>query len=971
MKKHLLIFSLLFLSSSLLTTSAQTMGHLWGTVPSLGDSGGGVLFKYNSLTGTDSVVKPFYLEGINAAANVIQASDGNYYGITTGGGYQGNGTIYQYNPTSGTYKTIYMFKGGSTDGSSPAGGLIEVGQDTLYGLTADGGTHNKGVLFRCTLTGSENVLYSFGAANDANQPVGSLLKINDTLYGVSGQGGANTDGSIFKFDLANHTESVIHSFTGTDGQEPAIGLIQVNDTLYGTTAYGGTNNSGVLFKCNLSGTEVVLHNFGSGSDGTNPQSILVNAGNDTLYGTTNLGGTIGVGTVFKCNRISGTENAVYNFGPGAGGYQPCSYLYLAGNNTLYGTTQNGGANFDGVIFSCSLTGTETPIHPFGVASDDGIGPIGLFLASNDSLYGVTFAGGSIDYGVLFSCDLSGSHEHILHNFGTGNFGYQPTGHLIQATDGNFYGMTYTGGTLGFGTIYKISPQGSTTTLYSFQGGNDGEYPYGSLIQANDGNLYGMTYNGGSNGSGTLFKCSLAGNETVLHSFIGGSDGAQPYGSLIQASNDTLYGTTSGGGGNFFGTLFKCSLSGNEAVIWNFGAGNDGFSPAGSVIEVNDILYGLTESGGPSFRGTLFKCSFTGVESILYDFSGSPDGQDPYGDLILGSNGLLYGMTNTGGTNNNGTIFTCSLSGTEQVIHSFGSGSDGNSPLGSLIEASNDTLYGMTSAGGSSGVGQFFKCSLAGTESGILDFTNSTAFGDSPQRNDLLESMNLSIKDSTLTCTSQLLTAVATGGGAGGYSYKWSTGATTSRITVTTVGTYKVTVTNFAKTAAILDSVQASFVINTAVTQHNDSLIANQTGATSYQWLKCGSPDVVIPGATHQSYLVTSTGSYAVIINMGTCADTSSCKSVTVTGIDQLTNANGVSVYPIPSKGEFNISLSGMGYKSLTIYDEIGKEVYTQSLDDQSNDNQLHVDLSTHSTGFYYAQIVTTQGIINKKICIQK
>ena len=185
--------------------------------------------------------------------------------------------------------------------------------------------------------------------------------------------------------------------------------------------------------------------------------------------------------------------------------------------------------------------------------------------------------------------------------------------LLQDASGNLYGTTFAGGTNGYGTVFKVTPAGVETVLYSFSGGTDGQYPQAGLIQDASGNLYGTTYGidlyGGTNSNGTVFKVTPSGVGTVLYSFGTGTDGNYPYAGLIQDASGNLYGTTTGGGANNKGTVFKVTPAGVETVLHSFGTGTDGRYPyAGLIQDTSGNLYGTTHGGGTNNIGTVFKIS---------------------------------------------------------------------------------------------------------------------------------------------------------------------------------------------------------------------------------------------------------------------------------------------------------------------------------------------------------------------------
>ncbi len=243
---------------------------------------------------------------------------------------------------------------------------------------------------------------------------------------------------------------------------------------------------------------------------------------------------------------AGQINTLHSFDD-SDGASPWSALVQATNGDLYGTTTYGGAKGYGTIFKITPKGTFTSLHSFDIS--DGYYPYGtLIQAANGDLYGTTYAGGSGGYGTIFSITPGGTLTTI-HDFALTDGGYL-YGALVQAANGDFYGTTYGGGPSGSpGTIFKMTPAGDLTTLYVFcnqTGCADGERPAAGLVQATDGNFYGTTTEGGSNGLGTIFEITPKGVETVLHNFDG-SDGETPDGTLLQATDGNFYGTTFYGG----------------------------------------------------------------------------------------------------------------------------------------------------------------------------------------------------------------------------------------------------------------------------------------------------------------------------------------------------------------------------------------------------------------------------------------
>lgn len=323
------------------------------------------------------------------------------------------------------------------------------------------------------------------------------------------------------------------------------------------------------------------------------------------------------------------------------------------DGNFYGTTALGGISDNGVVFRITPSGELTVLHRFNGA--DGSQPNGgLTLGTDGNFYGVTGAGGGsgcIQYGcgTIFKITPSGVLTS-LYNFGDGSEGVAPNAPPIQGSDGSFYGTTTS-----VAYAYKITAAGAFTLLTGFIGP-----PYGPLFQASDGNFYGMTYDGGSDGCfqegcGTVFKMTPNGTVTTLYIFDG-THGAGPYSSLIQI-NDSLYGTTAAGGSHDKGAVFRLTPKGIE-VLQNLG-GNHGGAPSAGLVQASDgNLYGVAANGGTLGYGVIFQITSAGY-AVLYDFDGA-DGQLPESELVQHTNGKLYGMTAIGGTSSDGVVYSFDL-----------------------------------------------------------------------------------------------------------------------------------------------------------------------------------------------------------------------------------------------------------------------------------------------------------------------
>jgi uncharacterized repeat protein (TIGR03803 family) len=401
----------------------------------------------------------------------------------------------------------------------------------------------------------------------------------------------------------------LYSFAGTDGASPKAGLVQAtNGDLYGTTYLGGADNDGTVFKITPSGTLTTLYGFaGYPTDGGNPDAGVVLATDGHLYGTTYEGEASDAGAVFEITPGGGLK-ILYSFcslSDCTDGYFPYAGLIQAANGYFYGTTYEGGTNNQGTIFSIITPSDKlTTLHSFDITTNptDGIEPYaGLVQATDGNLYGTTYGGGSYLYGTVFKFTPVIDTVTTLHSFDVTD-GYFPTAGLVQATDGNLYGTTFAGGANEEGTVFKITPGGMLTTLYSFcsqSGCTDGAYPWAGLVQATDGNLYGTTYGGGTNGQGTVFRITLGGSLTKLYDFCsqsGCTDGDEPVAGLVQATNGTLYGTTEEGGVNGKGTVFNLSIGLGPFVALQSTSGKEG-------AKIGILGQGFGSSSVVKFGGT--------------------------------------------------------------------------------------------------------------------------------------------------------------------------------------------------------------------------------------------------------------------------------------------------------------------------------------------------------------------------------
>ncbi len=315
-------------------------------------------------------------------------------------------------------------------------------------------------------------------------------------------------------------------------------------------------------------------------------------------------------------------------------------------------------------------------------------------------------------------------ETVLHSFNPYAQGANPQANLYLGLDGKFYGTTYGGGSAGAGVVFKVDQRGHQSVLYSFTGGTDGANPYANVIQDWAGNLYGTTLFGGADGAGVVFKVDTRGRETVLHTFTGGADGGYSFAGLIEDFGRQPVRDDRG--------RRRCVWCGCSFQRWIRGAITPfytpspaapmGHTPTGIIQDAAGNLYGTTYCGGADGAGVVFKLDRRGNETVLYTFTGNADGGYPEWGVIQDWFGNLYGTASSGGAAGSGVVFKLDRRGNETVLYSFTGGADGGYPYAGVIEDWAGNLYGTTSFGGADGVGVTFKLDPRGNETVLHSFT---------------------------------------------------------------------------------------------------------------------------------------------------------------------------------------------------------------------------------------------------------
>jgi uncharacterized repeat protein (TIGR03803 family) len=599
-------------------------GNFYGTVrtgKSGGLAGNGAVYSMTP-SGTFNIIYSFQLtdDGDNPTAPLIKGGDGNFYG-TTSTGLSTAGTVFKVTP-GGTVTTVHKFTS-STDGSAP-GKLIQGSDGNFYGTTESGGPNNGGTAFKLKPDGTFTVLRAFDTSSSGHPAGVALVEASDgNFYGTSESGGSNY-GVVFQLTPAG-AYNVLYSFTGdTDGASPLAPLIVGSDgNLYGTTSAGGVGGadasfrgSGTVFKVTLAGALTTLGRFAEAANGRDPESPLILASNGDLFGLGLQGGSNGYGAIFR-RSAAGDFQVIYNFdihkdldkNVGTKG------LVRANDGTFYVPEVHARPPLTGFgsILKISSAGVESFLYVFQ-GNGDGAGAAGrITIGPDGNIYGASGPDPS-NFGTVFKLTTAGELT-TLYSFHNGAEGANPQGGLVFLPDGRLVGATIAS-SQNSGVIFSIDSAGAETTMYRFQKGDDGIYANAPLTVGSDGNLYGTTQDGGVNRKGSFFKLTPDGTFTTLYSFTGGDDGSVPVADLIQASDGNFYGTTGFGGTQGSGTVFSVTPAGALTTLHSFDFHVDGESTIAPLTQVPDgSFYGVNSIDGPSSNGTMFHLVVSGVPPL--------------------------------------------------------------------------------------------------------------------------------------------------------------------------------------------------------------------------------------------------------------------------------------------------------------------------------------------------------------------
>lgn len=712
-------------------------------------------------------------DGIGRQPNgrLLLGRDGKLYGATYSGGLHDAGTVYVTNVDGTDYRVVYHFGATAADGYGPRGPLAEDSEGFICGTTREGGTANHGTVFRVARTGGPLVMSRSLGTSDAEPwwPYGGLIAASDgMLYGSSEYGGHTANqGTLFRLNRDGTGLTVLRRFENTGGVPyyPTPPIEGRDGLLYGTSS-GGANDTGTIWRMNKNGSgfSIVRPFSNNATSAKSPFGGVIEGSDGLLYGPATQGGTNGGGAIYRINRDGTGYTVIYNFP--ATGFRPPRYgLNEGADGYLYGVTELGGTRGNGGVFRLQKNGSGfSVIHDLNVrinswdqsfiggpvyaggrvicptyagadelgtlvamnpdGTDSGVihyfegtggtggGPDSIDASADGKLY--LFMGAPPGVPAVGSVNFDGSDFHFLRSF-AGNVASTdeapnrgPQNGLVDGGDGWMYAATYAAGANFNGSVARLSPTGVWETLYSFPAGPADILPSANVITGPGGKLYGTagrTGTGSSLSGGSVFSINRDGSGyTTLKQFANfATEGSLPGAELLLASDGMLYGSTYQGGSANFGVIFRINPDGSGfQVTHHFAGGTGARNPSLALTEGADgLLYGVTQFGGTADVGTIFRLRKDGTAMTVLRSFVATSGQHnrPNSRLVPLADGYLYAVTQRTGTNSTGALIRIRPDGTGYATaHSFGGTNDGASPTG-LTLGGDGRLYGSTSRGG--------------------------------------------------------------------------------------------------------------------------------------------------------------------------------------------------------------------------------------------------------------------------------
>ena len=897
----------------------------------------GVLFKLDLSNNSFSEIHDFSMA--RPVGRLILASDGNVYGCqaevyTLSNNDPDFGWIIGINTNSDNVFTVHEFDA-DTEGL-PTDGLVE-NNGILYGITKT----KKTTIFKYDLSSSTYTILEDMSLTDIDFE-GSPVYADEKIYGITRNGTSSGSGGVYRYDIANDVFSFVHVFN-TEREEPNANVIMAKDgCLYGTTFIRGNSDNGeygVLYKLSFSettsGTYSVLHTYTCAFHG----EYLTEAGNYGNIYITDLGDGNDLNVWVPATN---TYKFKFKFTRYETGRYPKGSLAVNRYKTLTGFTSGGGRTDVGTEFKYDNTDSDIYHSSLNDGHSDINGEVTLFTKNNVPVELVlTKSGGDNNKGCIYDMDW------VVYSF-DGTNGAYPNGSLIKAANGKLYGLTSGGGDNDKGVIFEYDYQplpAVYTKLVDFDGTN-GANPYGSLLEASDGRLYGTTSKGGDNDMGTIFYYNTSTNPYVRVfdkvADFNGTNGKYPLGDLVETDNGIFYGLTSEGGANNCGVIFEYDLNTHSLTVKHNFSSASGKNPKGSMTKGKDgVLFGLTNSGGTYDKGVMFSFDpATGDYNVLVSFDGTNGANPEYTKLLMiditPENETLPAL--------NGQ---CEVDVTEYptAVNTYGDVITGTPSVTFPVTAQGTTTVTWTYDDGKGNVtSQEQAVIVDDTEDPVVDEENlPDLHGDcrinDPQRNR---------PKATDNCVGQI------------------TASADVSFPITEEGTTVITWTYDDGNGNIVTQTQNAIVgIDNTVTVNGNVLTANAEGGYTYQWYqRAGSWTILLQNETGRSYTAGESGTFYVEVSNGTCSVTSDDISVDVsTGINDGTEMSGISVYPNPVSSVLNIENTLNRDLIISVYDYTGNKIKNV----KASDPVVKLNVEDLVKGVYFIVINNGESAFTKKV----
>lgn len=707
--------------------------QIWGVTKNGGANGTGVIYKTDASGGTfvlHSSLSPQNKTGKTAVGQLMLASDGMIYGVTQSGGNENNGTLYQINPATNAFTKKFDFPRIPGAGGQPGGNPVQIGTK-LYVVSPAEGANALGALWEYNMTtGTNTLVYNFQLYPNPGYPTPVIVAVNNKIYGKS-LGGLNNKGTIWEYDPATSTFTKKIDFDTFSSMSSTSSSLIVGP---GSKIYFSAWYAGQYFMYEyVPGSTTITQKYNFGSYGLGGQLALSSTGK--IYGVIGLGG--GLTGIGEYNVAANTYALKHTFGTAAAeGSSHADFWFKPGDDDmLYGTASGGGTNDKGIIFEYKIsTNTLTKYESSDFARPQ---PGLCWHAGTGKFFGATYDA-SLNGGTsnLFTyvpvnggTPASGNKIYqFVQSGGAANFGAG----LLKSPDGNYYGQTSSGGYDNVGTVVKANlfTSGQIDSFNQmefsyFDNPTLGAFPEGGTTLFTNNKMYGITSQRGTYGFGGIYEHDTWLSPQFHFQYDHAVPGSQNGLTLANAK--------------FFGMMAKWNAAtAPDGIIYDYVSGTltvrytftpaTGTKPMGKLLLAsNGLLYGVTSTGGANNNGVLFEFNpTTYAYTKRYDFNSSVSGSTPIGDLIqVASSGKLYGMTSAGGANGVGTIYEFDpATNTFTKKHDFVA-ANGSTPIGAFVCAPNGNLYGTTSVGGSSNLGVFFEYNLStSTFTKKFDFTGA-------------------------------------------------------------------------------------------------------------------------------------------------------------------------------------------------------------------------------------------------------